>query len=302
MGGARLSSVLPFIESPDRDSPGGGAPLYGWSPIRSDPGTREDPVGLSSPEATSPTSATSRTSNTSPTAATSGSAAGKSTDAGNNETATKKSYRPGEQDPKTPPKQEIRTPEVHKPQRTASNPTLRAAGRALMNSAITPIGIAPPALTLSAYPGPGAGLQRQPSFPIVIPTSVPIGLPVPPIPPVHPPVFAPDSNGNSTIPKSTSQNFINAVQMMNLNPNEPGIHASQKVSNRFFSYHRYPSHPIPSCSIHFLWLTPALAQMHREATIALQSRIWGIRRALHEQPDSEESRRSFDSDLGLTTT
>ena len=196
MGGALLSSMSPASseDGSDRESSGGGAPL--WSP-----GKRPSRVQRevdSSPETISPTTSLTGDSTTHPLAA--------------------EPDFPAEEAPKTPSDQEIRTPEPFKPQRTFSKSTLRAAARALLNSTVTSVGVAPPALTLSAYPGPGAVLRHQPSLPIIIPTSVPVAIP------------APQVQGLSAISGSTTHNFINSMQSMNLNSKEENLHPTQKVS------------------------------------------------------------------------
>jgi hypothetical protein len=217
MGGARLTQAYPTVSDDDDDvgPHGGGAPLYGWSPVKSEPGTKdEQQVEDSSPEVSSPEASSS-------TQAASATATADTGDSVDND-AVPKVDRPGEKDPKTPSDQEIRTPEPFKPQRTFSKSTLRAATRALLSNAVTSIGIVPPALTLSAYPGPGARLQGQPSFPIVVPTSIPLGIP------------GPHVQGIASVAGSTTHNFISAVHAMNDDPEEDGLHPAQRVSKCFF--------------------------------------------------------------------
>ena len=196
MGGALLSSVSPASSDDGgvTGSGGGGAPL--WSPGK--PPSRVQKEADSSPETISPT-----TSETGYFA--------------NQPLAAERDF-PAKEDPKTPEDQEIQTPEPNKPQRTFSKSTLRAAARALLNNTVTSVGIAPPALTLSAYPGPGAVLRHQPSLPIIIPTSVPVAIPVPQV------------QGLSAISGSTTHNFISSMQSMSLNPKEENLHTTQKVS------------------------------------------------------------------------
>ena len=198
MGGALLSSVSP-ASSDDGSvtgSGGGGAPL--WSPGKRPSQVQKEVEMASSPETISPTTSETGDSTNPPLAA--------------------ERDSPAKEAPKTPEDQEIQPPEPNKPQRTFSKSTLRAAARALLNSTVTSVGIAPPALTLSAYPGPGAVLRHQPSLPIIIPTSVPVAIPVPQV------------QGLSAISGSTTHNFISSMQSMNLNPKEENLHTTQKVS------------------------------------------------------------------------
>ncbi len=194
MGGALLRSVSPASSEggSDRKSGGGGAPL--WSPGKG-PSRVQKEVD-SSPETIPPTTSLTGDSTDPPLAA--------------------EPDLPADEAPKTPSDQEIRTPE--KPQRTFSKSTLRAAARALLNNTVTSVGVAPPALTLSAYPGPGAVLRHQPSLPIIIPTSVPVAI------------SAPQVQGLSAISGSTTHNFIHSMQSMNLNSKEENLHPTQKVS------------------------------------------------------------------------
>ncbi len=85
------------------------------------------------------------------------------------------------------------------------------------------IGGPSPALTLAAYPGPGAAKERQPSLPALLPApSVRGGVQVP--------GAVPKTSGRGVIPGATTQTFISAMQAVTFNPTDEGICPAHKVS------------------------------------------------------------------------
>ncbi|KAK4120026.1 hypothetical protein N657DRAFT_580707 [Parathielavia appendiculata] len=162
---------------------------------------------------------------------------------------------------KTPSDQGIRTPAPVKPQRSFSKSTLRPAAKAYLNTTTTSASSVPPALNLTAYPGPGTGPQRQPSLPVLAPaspvsgaTSGPIAMP------------ASQAQVRPSIPGSTTHSFIAAMQAMNLNAAEENLHPAQKT--------------------------------HRDETCKLQARIWGLRQGMYRQiAIPQEFLTSFDYDV-----
>ena len=242
MAGARLRSGSPT--SSDEGSvtgSGGGAPLYAWSPENR--GSRREEDANSSPNNSSPeTSETGDSIDNRLTAALGFSS---------------------RKDTRTPSDQAIRTPEPIKPQRSLSKSTLRAATNGPLNTATTSAGVAPPTLTLSAYPGPGAASQHQSNHSAMVP--------------------------RSSLPGSTTHSFISAMQAMNLKSAEENLHPAQKVS--------------ASCLILFTisvsFVHPdLLRQFHRDQTGDLQTRIWGLRQGMYHQPSvPKEFLMAFDYDV-----
>lgn len=263
MGGARLDGGSP--PSSDDESvggSGGGAPLWVSSPEGSDSGSEGDNDSPSR--------------NLSPT----------TSETGDSKRPTGKSALAGEEDPRTPSDQGIETPEPLKPRRSFSRSTVKAATRALLGQVDSSGGM-PPIGNLSSYPGPGTSHQRQPSLPFLV-SVAPIvgGVPVS--------LSASNSStsqaqGRPSLRGATSHSFLNAMQAMNLQLEEENIHPAQKVSRPF----SFPS------SIGHRFMNPnRLSQIHRDETYKLQTRIWGLRQGLYQQPSvAQEFRTSFDYDV-----
>lgn len=187
MVGARLRSG----SATSSDGSEGGAPLYAWSPENR--GSRLEENANSSP------------SNSSPTTSETG-------DSINDRLAAGFGFS-GEKNPRTPSDQAIRTPEPNKPQRSLSKSNLRATTKAPLTMTTTSAAVAPPTLTLSAYPGPGAVSQHPSNHSAMVP--------------------------RSSLPGSTTHSFISAMQAMSLNAADENLHPVQKVRILVSSVHSF---------------------------------------------------------------
>jgi hypothetical protein len=195
MAGARVDDGSP---SSSDDESSGGAPLYESSPSPENRASRaEETTGF--PHQTKSTTT--------------------QTDYSTDKNLTAESEFGDEQDPRTPSDQGIRTPDPIKPRRSFSKSTLRAAARVFTQPTSASVGGVQPALTLSAYPGPAAAAQHQPTLPLLVPVAVATTQP----------------QGHPPVPGSTTHSFISAMQAMNLNAAEDNLHPSQKVSRSLSS-------------------------------------------------------------------
>ncbi|KAK4239051.1 hypothetical protein C8A03DRAFT_32906 [Achaetomium macrosporum] len=176
---------------------------------------------------------------------------------------------PARNNARTPSDQGLNAQEPRRPHRSSSRPAFRPPN--------PPGGMVPP----PAYPGPGVAPPRHPGMPVYAPSPFgppPFGPPPFVQPPFVPPPFMPApvgtipvppvaaAPGHPVLPAATTQAFISATQGLNLNPDEEGIHPTQKV--------------------------------HRDQIQKVQTRVWGLRGGLYRQPAlSREFLTSFDYDV-----
>jgi hypothetical protein len=264
MGGVRLDSGSP--SSSDDESvagSGGGAPLWVSSPGKSDSGSEG---GDDSPSR-----------NLSPT----------TSESGDSKRPKAKAALAGEEDPRTPSDQGIETPEPLRPRRSISKSAVKAATLALLSQVDSFGHGMPPIGNLSSYPGPGTVHQRPPSLPFLVPMA-PItgGIPV------SASASASTSQTQGRHPSllgTTSHSFLDAMQAMNLHAEEENIHPAQKVSSPI-SFRSSIGHGFMNSNL--------LPQIHRDETYRLQTRVWGLRQGLYQQPSvPQEFRTSFDYDV-----
>ncbi|GAB1313596.1 Liprin-beta-2 [Madurella fahalii] len=124
----------------------------------------------------------------------------------------------------------------------------------------------PPFRTLASYPGPGGAVQRQPTVPMLLPAPPVVGGV--PVASSHLPVAVAGSQMGSrgSLPGSTTQSFISALQAMTFNPEDESLHPAHKTV--------------------------------RDETCKLQARIWGLRQGMRHQPDiPRDFLSSFDYDI-----
>jgi hypothetical protein len=192
MAGARLDSDSPSSSDDESVVGSGGAPLYAWSPERRASRAEENNRFPSPSHPAAPRLEESIGKNLSV-----------------------ESALDTERDPRTPSDQAIQTPEPIKPRRSSPKSTLRAAAKAFAHPAGTSADGVPPSLSLSTHPGPGVPSQRQPSVPMVAPSSTSTS----------------QSQSRALIPGSTTHSFISAIQAMNINAEEDNLHPFQKVKS-----------------------------------------------------------------------
>lgn len=135
---------------------------------------------------------------------------------------------------------ETRTHDIGQPRSFAERSATRGMATSTSESLNSSQGAPPPTLTLAAYPGPGSTQQRSSSTSSLLPSPIVTGTTQ----------FSgtPPRDGRGSIPGTTTQSFITAMQAMTFNPTEGNLLPAHQVSSPTSPFIVYILSHVLTCS------------------------------------------------------